>query len=56
MNQFSSQGHWGESPELKHQKYEIDDVFLYMPPEKKTKIESIEPVEDEEESDEKLYV
>lgn len=48
MENYPLEHHWGESPELNHQKHEIKNVYLYMPPDKKSKIESIEPLEEEE--------
>lgn len=47
MYKPSSKSHWGEFPELQDKLYKINNVYLYMPPDKRAKIQSIEIDEEE---------
>lgn len=44
MRRSKNKSHWGEYPDLYQEKYENDNVFGILPPQKRFKIEMLRPV------------
>lgn len=45
MRRSKNKSHWGECPDLYQEKYENDNVFDILPPQKRFKIEMLRPID-----------